>query len=73
MSIIELSNALPDLLVEHGITFALARVDMAMARLRMDVRAELMRIGMACDDLTIQKIIDGLPEDVVSKLLSERT
>lgn len=50
-----------------------ARVDFAMARLRFEISYELLSYGADNDNAAVQKIIDGLPSDVLTRKLAART
>ena len=49
------------------------RIRIAMNRLRIDIRTELYKLGVNASDEAVQKIIDGLSDDVLAKELSRRT
>ena len=70
MGIVEKSKAAATVLAGSR---AEKRVKLAMERLRMDVRVELMQLGADISDEAVGKIIDGLPEDVLSVELARRT
>jgi len=70
MVIVEKSKAAPSVLAG---SLAEARVKMAMERLRMDVRKELLALGADVSNEAVGRIIDGLPDDVLAKELAART
>ena len=70
MGIVEKSKAAPSVLAG---SLAQVRIRMAMERLRMDVRNELLALGADISDLAVGRIIDGLPADVLANELAART
>jgi hypothetical protein len=49
------------------------RLGVARQRLCEDIRLELFRLGAEASDATVQKIIDGLPDDVLHREIAART
>ena len=70
MGIVEKSKAASSVLAG---SLAEVRIRMAMERLRMDVRKELLALGADISDLAVGRIIDGLPADVLANELAART
>lgn len=70
MGIVEQSKNAAEVL--SGADVLKARLEMARTRLRMDIVLELMNLGADCGFDNVNKIIDGLSDDVLNRELAAR-
>ena len=63
----------PDALAAVGAPLLEARVRMAEARLRLDLRSELMQSGVVVSEEQLNAMIDAIPREDYFRLIAART
>jgi hypothetical protein len=71
MGLVEQSTAAAEVL--RNAPLVAARIGWALDRLRIDIMVELMKLGHAADQGSVDKIINGLPPDVYYREVAART